>query len=187
MISHRVKTIYFILLLASLFSLIALKILSDERSGRLIDASLYFPVYLNNASFEINITGEDGSLVTEKNLQQGLYLLHFWATWCKSCEEELYKLNSLRDAGIRLLCISVDESIDVASQFLRERGINLPLYLDKDGENAKRLGTLKFPETYVVYDGRLILKFEGSRNWEDRSLINFVLNSVSSYSNSFTR
>jgi thiol-disulfide isomerase/thioredoxin len=99
-------------------------------------------------------------------------LIHFWATWCEPCREELLQLNTFLKhvSGIQLVQISVDFRWDEVQLFLRK--LDLPLsnndYLDAGGQVAKSMGTTKFPETYLADPGGMIIaKYIGPQQWND--------------------
>jgi thiol-disulfide isomerase/thioredoxin len=85
-----------------------------------------------------------------------LLLLHFWATWCPPCVEELpgllaYSREIAADGGIELLAVSVDDDWKIVDEWLQARGAgDLPVALDRKKATATRMGTRKFPETWVL-------------------------------------
>jgi cytochrome c biogenesis protein CcmG/thiol:disulfide interchange protein DsbE len=120
-------------------------------------------------------------------------LLNFWATWCDPCKEELPHLTALARAlkgkNVQLLLASVDPSFEpieaLAREFekaaptsevpdlwretaemLRDKIENVRVVLDPDSKSARRYGTTKFPETYLLdAQGRLQTKFTGPKPW----------------------
>lgn len=174
MISDRYKTIFFAFLLLSFSVFILGLYFVDLKSEKLIKASLFFPVYLDKKLPEISIYNAEGSVVKSDLLSKGLVLLHFWATWCSSCEKELYSLSNLNREKFSLFCISIDENPSDAIEYFKKRDLKIPLYFDKNSNVAKTLGSSKFPETYVLYNGKIILKFEGPRDWAEKDLIEFI-------------
>jgi len=175
MLDYKYKVFFFILLILSLALLIAGKVYFERTTYKDYRASLFFPVYINRALGDIDIVDMNGREVKREELTSGKVLLHFWATWCKSCEEELYSISRFKREGLKVFCISIDESKEEAMEYLKRRGIEMPVYFDEGQKSARRLGSYKFPETYLVKDGRIILKFEGPRNWDNKSLIDFIM------------
>gem|GEM_PF-2373462 len=177
---NKIRVSFFFLLLSSSLLLIAVKVYTNNRSEDLIKASMFFPIYLAQELPDINLVNEDGNSISKDDISDGIVILHFWATWCKSCEQELYSISKIEAKDINFFCISIDEDSEAAADFIKQRGLNLHLYFDRGGKVARLLGSFKFPETYILIDGKIVMKFEGPRNWEDSDLIEFIYNSVKS-------
>jgi thiol-disulfide isomerase/thioredoxin len=101
-----------------------------------------------------------------------LLVVHFWATWCAPCEEELPGLvawwrEAKADPRIELVAVSVDEEWAVVDGFLAKRGAaDLPLALDPKKSAASAFGTEKFPETWFLSpDGEVLLHQVGAQDW----------------------
>jgi thiol-disulfide isomerase/thioredoxin len=100
-------------------------------------------------------------------------LVHFWATYCPPCIEEIPALQRLtRDfAGhqdFTVVMVAVSDSADKVRAFLGS-GADMVLF-DPQGEVAGRYGTQKLPETYLLVEGRVVRKFIGNTNWDDPAL-----------------
>ena len=100
-------------------------------------------------------------------------LVHFWATWCPPCIQEIPALQRLsRDfAGhpeFTVLMVAVSDSSDKVRAFLGS-GADMVLF-DPQWEVANRYGTDKLPETYLVVKGQVVRKFVGMTNWDDPAL-----------------
>lgn len=101
-------------------------------------------------------------------------LVHFWATWCPPCIEEIPALQRLaRDfAGhhdFAILMVAVSDSEDKVRTFLGPGAADTVLF-DPQWEVANRYGTDKLPETYLVVNGEVVRKFVGMTNWDDPQL-----------------
>ena len=101
-----------------------------------------------------------------------LLVVHFWATWCAPCEEELPGLvawwrEAKADPRIELVAVSVDEEWKVVNGFLAKRNAaDLPLALDPTKSAATTFGTLKFPETWFVSpSGEVLHRWIGPQDW----------------------
>lgn len=97
-------------------------------------------------------------------------LVHFWATWCPPCMEEVPALRRLiRDYSDRddfsVLMVAVNDSSDRVKSFLGS-GADMVLF-DPSWEVAHRYGTRQVPETYLVVRGKVVEKFVGQTNWDD--------------------
>ena len=94
-------------------------------------------------------------------------LVHFWATWCAPCVEELPKLlafgSGVSDDRFGLLLVAVADQPEEAKKFL---GSELfPLLFDPSWEVAHRFSTEKLPETHLVVNGEVVESFIGASDW----------------------
>jgi peroxiredoxin len=98
-------------------------------------------------------------------------MVHFWATWCPPCVEELPTLERLYRAylgkDLEVLAVSVDEGgADAVGQFMRKNRFALPVLLNPDQSVARQYGTFKFPETYLIdREGFVRRKIIGAADW----------------------
>ncbi|WP_295390191.1 TlpA disulfide reductase family protein [uncultured Thiodictyon sp.] len=60
----------------------------------------------------------DGASFDAMRLRGKVVVLHFWATWCSSCRQEMPVLDAYyrahHDQGLEMLAISLDEPEDIA-------------------------------------------------------------------------
>lgn len=103
-------------------------------------------------------------------------LVHFWATWCPPCREELPGLLALADAGeIPVLAVSVDPAWEPVRRFL---GGHVPpaVVTASSDAVARDFGVTELPRTFLVdAGGRLRLGFAGARDWRAPALRQAVL------------
>ncbi|HSS76973.1 MAG TPA: TlpA disulfide reductase family protein [Thermoanaerobaculia bacterium] len=96
-------------------------------------------------------------------------LVHFWATWCPPCIQEIPALQRLSKdfAGhedFSVLMVAVSDSNSKVRAFLG-RGSDMVLF-DPNWEVANRYGTSQLPETYLVVNGQVVRKFVGMTDWD---------------------
>ena len=100
-------------------------------------------------------------------------LLHFWATWCAPCAEELPELNRLytrwRDHhGIAFLTVSIDsDNAAGVPDFMNRLGLQLPVQLSTETHPTKKYWSWGVPVTYLIDPrGRLVARALGPRQWD---------------------
>lgn len=100
-----------------------------------------------------------------------IVLVHFFATWCEPCREELPALSRLAARGkgtVRVLAISVDEPDLRVRRFLDTMPLAFPVLLDRDRAVAKGWNVATLPTTFVL-DANLHprLQVETDFAWDD--------------------
>jgi len=106
-----------------------------------------------------------------------LFILHFWATWCAPCVEEMpgllaYAREIRNDPSVELLAVSVDDDFGTVDEWLKARGASdLPIALDPGRKVAARMGTEKFPETYLLSaKGEILGHVKGPVDWSSKEI-----------------
>ena len=113
----------------------------------------------------------DGKTVSLADFRGKVVMVHFWATWCPPCVEEMPTLEqlarSIRAKDFQILAVSVDEGGAAAvAAFMQKHGLSVPVLLDPTRSIATLYGTFKFPETYVIdRQGVVRDKAIGPRDW----------------------
>lgn len=118
------------------------------------------------------VSPDDGARLNAADLRGQVVLLHFWATWCTPCREELPKLAALsaqlHDSRLRVVLIAIDEASaqsDVRA-FAARAGVTQPVYSAAASEVSADFWTWGVPVTYVVDGtGRLRGRCLGPRDW----------------------
>ena len=83
-------------------------------------------------------------------------LVHFFATWCEPCREELPALNRLaaRAGGnVTVLAIAVADADRSVQRFLATTPVDFPVLLDRDRAVAKAWNVATLPTTFVLDAG----------------------------------
>ena len=117
-----------------------------------------------------------------KSVEGHYFVLHFWAKWCAPCVDEIPHVVSFAQkaesqlGGLKVLAVSLDESLEAAKSILPNQGSGLPsnflLLLDTQHAVAEGLGSYQYPESYL-YDptGKVVEKWVGAQKWDDQSFI----------------
>ena len=105
-----------------------------------------------------SLNGESKNLKDQKGR---VVLVHFFATWCEPCREEMASLQRLSErASVRPLVLAVDVGeVDIRVQrFFEKLPVNFPVLLDRDKAAAKSWGVDQLPTTFLL-DGTLTPRF----------------------------
>ena len=111
---------------------------------------------------------------TDLAKQKGkIFIVHFWATWCPPCVDEIPALSRFWDKyrtreDVELYAISVDKDWKTIDDFMAKNPSTIPLFHDPGAATAKRFGTTQYPETYIINDkGRVLFRVQGAVDWSD--------------------
>ena len=137
-------------------------------------AALFWPrggkTFKEPGGFPLDLDGRPAKLGSQL---APVSLVHFWATWCPPCIDEIPSLQRLvqdfRDHDdFSVVMIAVNDEKEKVTPFLGP-GWDMVLF-DPTWDVAKRYGTDKLPETYLVVRGEVVEKFVGATNWDDPKL-----------------
>ena len=129
---------------------------------------------------EFSLLSLDGKAISLSSYRGKVVMVHFWATWCPPCIEELPTLERLYRAyfgkDLEILAVSVDEGGSAAvGQFMQKNRFALPVLLNPDRSVAMQYGTLKFPETYLIdRDGIVRKKVIGAADWMSPAALQMI-------------
>jgi len=135
---------------------------------------------------EFSLPALDGKFVSLSGYRGKVVMVHFWATWCPPCVDEMPTLEALYRAlkgkNFEIFAISADEGgAGAVTAFMRKNKLSLPMLLDPDKTIAALYGTFKFPETYIV-DRQGVVRYKeiGSRDWTAPESMDIVRNIIES-------
>lgn len=125
-------------------------------------AVLALTVYSNVDALEIGQAAPDCSLTALGDAQrfdmrqfQGQVLyIDFWASWCSSCAQSFPFLNTLhrelRDRGLQVLAVNLDENAEDAKRFLEKHPAEFSIAFDAEKRCPQDFGVQAMPSSYLV-------------------------------------
>jgi len=97
--------------------------------------------------------GENSALDLRQFQGKVLYV-DFWASWCSSCAQSFPFMNDLdrelRDRGLHVLGINLDEKLEDAKSFLVKHPANFTVAVDTDGQCPHDFGVKAMPSVYLI-------------------------------------
>ena len=111
------------------------------------------------------------------------YLVNIWASWCAPCRDEhIFLMKLYKQKNLEIIGINYKDKNDNAKSFLNELSNPYKLILsDQDGTIAIEWGAYGVPETFLVYEKKIIKKIIGPIN--NNSLLEIQKLIKCSYSN----
>ncbi len=115
----------------------------------------------------------EGAAVRLSDFRGKTVFLHFWASWCKNCREEMPFIQDLyerkkSDPDFVLISVVYREDPAETLRFMEANGYDIPLYTDPGEEAARAYGVTGVPETFVIgADGILKKRVIGPGNWNE--------------------
>jgi peroxiredoxin len=110
-------------------------------------------VKAGNQAPEFSARDIDGKLVSVIAFRGRVVLLHFWATWCASCKEEMPSLEKIYarygDRGLKVVGIASDSKEDIR-EFFRDFPVSYSLISDPKSEVQRLYGVRGIPVSFVV-------------------------------------
>lgn len=83
------------------------------------------------------LVGPDGGDVELQPAEGQLLILHFWATWCPRCAEDIHRLQNAaagcRAESVRVVLVNVGEDDEAIREFTRKHDVRLPVLRDPEG------------------------------------------------------
>jgi cytochrome c biogenesis protein CcmG/thiol:disulfide interchange protein DsbE len=104
----------------------------------------------------------DGTTVNLSGLRGKPIQLNFWALWCTPCLEELAMLQTVDNNELVILSIAVNVPPEEVIGFAADRGVTLPLLLDRDGRASTAYRVHGLPTSlFIDRDGVIIGRHVG--------------------------
>lgn len=112
---------------------------------------------LLGADRPLELRALDGEPVVLVPGRERALVVHFWATWCPSCLEELGGLDAAARrcaaAGVRIAAVNVGDPVEEIRRYLARHPLGLELLRDPEGEVWRRLAGQGLPANATWREG----------------------------------
>lgn len=129
-------------------------------------------------AFEIRTL--DGRSIDSANTKGKVVLLHFWATWCPPCREEMPALDKFyrehRKEGLEIVAISIEDAADAAAVRDAAKQYSYPAALISQAKIEGYGRIWRIPLSYVIDRNGVLRKsdWSGDQKIDAASLEQFV-------------
>ena len=132
--------------------------------------NIYTPknnIQKNIPSFKVRIFHTANEINSKEIFKDNqFYLMNIWASWCVPCRDEhsfLLDLNNQKN--IKIIGLNYKDNNRSAKNFLKELGNPYnAILLDEDGTIAIEWGAYGVPESFLIYNKKIIKKIIGPLN-----------------------
>lgn len=136
-----------------------------------------FDLRTGGTPYEIEVDSLQGGKIKLSELKGKVVLIDFWATWCGPCKEEMPNViktyEEFNPKGLEIVGISLDNKIQDAKQYIKDKKMNWPQFADGNGwKNSIGVlyGVNSIPMTYLL-DKKGIIRYKNVRGEELREAI----------------
>ena len=121
----------------------------------------------------------DGEKFELEDARGSWVFLHFWASWCGPCREEMPAIQKLADElngdRFQIVMINTAEDEDTIFEFLAAIGVELNSLMDADGLVTEAWKPRGLPTTFLIGPGGDVrYQAIGGRDWSKAEYINFI-------------
>ncbi|CAA6807180.1 MAG: Thioredoxin family protein [uncultured Sulfurovum sp.] len=92
-----------------------------------------------------------------------VYVINFFASWCKSCKKELPLVNKIhRNQISKVIGINVDKNKENGEAFVKELELTFPIIYDEEKTLVESFDPLGFPAIYYVKNNKVLHRIFGA-------------------------
>ena len=119
-----------------------------------------------------NVGSANKAYIQDLKLKElkGYNIINFWASWCYPCIEEVGDFNdfmTLEASDLKIIGINIFDEYEEAEKFILSNKPNYPNYFDESKTIPVEFGVSGVPETFFLYDNRIIYKYVGKISRKD--------------------
>lgn len=128
---------------------------------------------------DFKVVTDSGRTISRSDFGGKLLVLHFWATWCTGCVQEIPSLDVFEreygPQGVVVLGVSVDANEKLYRRFMDQFHVSYATSRDPSWDIAARYGTFQLPESYIIdRSGKVVQKIIAAQNWADPGFLQSI-------------
>lgn len=125
------------------------------------------------------LTYMDGSRYALPERPGHWVMVHFWASWCSPCREEVPTIarmtKRLSETSLEVVLVNTAETEDEVFTFLAAVAPDLETLMDRDGSVTDRWQPRGLPASFLVDPGgRIQYVALGGRDWDSPAYLRFL-------------
>jgi thiol-disulfide isomerase/thioredoxin len=142
--------------------------------------------YETGAAPDFTLADMDGETFALESARGKWVFLHFWASWCGPCREEMPAIQKMheqfKDDQLVMVLINTAEDEDTIFRFLGEIGMDMDSLMDRDGLVTEKYKPRGLPTTILIDPkGNVQYQAIGGREWHQPKYVEFLHQLVSNY------
>jgi thiol-disulfide isomerase/thioredoxin len=104
-----------------------------------------------------------------------VYIIDFFASWCKSCKKELPLMvnlqNQIDQNSTEIIGVDVDESLEDAQSFQASLALNFRVVNDTNNELIELFDPVGMPSIFIVKELKIVAVLTGAKENIDKIII----------------
>ncbi len=159
------KTKIFPIFLITIFLIIFLIFFKGLKNSNIYTPNLKLDS--NIPKFKAKLFNSESLITSDKIFSENkFYLLNIWASWCVPCRDEhRFLINLSKKKNLKIIGLNYKDKKKNAKNFLSElKNPYMMILTDLDGTIAIEWGAYGVPETFLIYDKKIIKKIIGPLN-----------------------
>lgn len=156
----RIKQALPFIMLFTLLSLLGTELFSATADNKKLPSALIGEAL---PTFRLSTIEDADTKFTNAKIPDGVVLLTYWATWCEACRAEHSMLMDIKNKyHVPMYGIVYKDNESDVKHFLSYNGNPFTMIGDDaSGDTAMDFGVYGTPETYVIYNHRIVYRHVG--------------------------
>lgn len=129
----------------------------------------------NLFAYQVGDTIDDAT-AKALNIESGVAVIDFFASWCVSCKKELPLIQKmsvdLANSGVKIIGVDTDEDVKDGIAFQKELGLKFFVFNDTKEEVISKFEPVGMPAIYYVKDKKVVKTLFGAVDNIDKVILN---------------